>query len=210
MKRFVKKRMAAYIQQMFDVYVFDLKWDEKLYGKEIDVSNEIAKYSEKILNKKTEKERLLDWYNPVDEINPLSAIQSCQKENYWWDIQLRERYKMISIFFIVLVVGIIIAMGVCMDESINVLLRRLAFIAPMIKWLLQTCKLINRDMKRLKKLELGLNSQTASTLRGINDNQQLIFEHRKECFDIPNFFYEHFREKDEEKIRKINVLKTKK
>ncbi len=50
-----EKRMAAFIQQKFDTYVYTMPWNRRIFGDDKNVSSEIAQYSEKILSNNAEK-----------------------------------------------------------------------------------------------------------------------------------------------------------
>lgn len=47
--------MAALIQQKFDIYVYDMPWNKRLFGTDRNVSNEIVSHSYKILLNEEEK-----------------------------------------------------------------------------------------------------------------------------------------------------------
>ena len=53
-----KKILAATIQQEFDLNVFNMEWDRKLYGTHKYLNTEIATASKKILNDEDEKSPL--------------------------------------------------------------------------------------------------------------------------------------------------------
>ena len=57
-----QKKNAADIQQQFDVYVFQMPWDNKLFGKKRDLSYMIADKSKILLSKSGEESKLLNWY----------------------------------------------------------------------------------------------------------------------------------------------------
>ena len=64
-----KKKLAATIQQEFDILVFSMNWDDKLFGSRRDLSFKIATYSKKIITNTEEKESLKNWYRPeVDKL----------------------------------------------------------------------------------------------------------------------------------------------
>lgn len=70
-----KKAIAAEIQQYFDIYVFQIKWSNKLFGKKHDLNNDIAKKYQKLLKNNIEKEKLINWYSNIDSnLNLLEAI----------------------------------------------------------------------------------------------------------------------------------------
>ena len=131
-----KKQLAAFIQQKFDVYVYEMPWDKRIFGRDKNVDHEIATHSKKILSNLQEKKQLKDWYTPVvDKKNTIDGILACQRENLGWDVGLRKRFKFASIALFIILVAAILAMGLWKNERIIELLWRVVFIAPMLKWL---------------------------------------------------------------------------
>lgn len=199
-----QKELAASIQQKFDIYIYTMPWNERIFGKHKNLNNEIASYSNKILLNHKEKESLCDWYTPsVEEKDLNEGILSCQRENVWWDVGLRKRFKRGSIMAIVVLCIAVFIMGICKNESTVRLLWRFAFVAPMLEWLFSTIGKLNKDINDLQELDDRINSDEAKTMEDLQDIQKLIFDHRKNCFAIPNFFYKLFKNNDEDKAHRV-------
>lgn len=199
-----KKELAATIQQHFDTYVYHMPWNDKLFGKKKNLNNEIIEHSKKLFKKKGEKEKLLDWYpESVDTKTLEEGIIVCQRENCWWDAGLRKRYKTFSIVLITGFVLVVIILGIVNNESVIKLLWRSAFIAPMVQWLLETIDSLDEDIDRLSELSDTLNGCGQYQMNELQEIQQMIFEHRKNCQAIPNIVYKLFKNNDEDKARQI-------
>lgn len=199
-----KKKLAAFIQQKFDVYVYNMPWDERIFGKQKNVNQDIVTYSKQIIENSDKKERLYNWYTPtVDNRDLLTSILLCQRENLSWDVGLRKRYRLSSIIMIVFLCSLVIVMGLWQNESIAMLLWRFAFIVPMFEWLFDTVKTLNKDMERLKELDEIINNDVSKTMDELQDIQKMIFEHRKECYAIPNVIYQIFKDNDEDAARRV-------
>lgn len=199
-----KKKLAAYIQQKFDVYVYNMPWNERIFGKDKNVNQDIVTYSKHIMENDGEKKRLHNWYTPaVDNKELLTGILLCQRENFWWDVGLRKRYRLVSVIMIVLLCSFVLAMGLWKNESVAMLLWRLAFIVPMLEWLFDTVKTLNKDMERLIELDEIVNNDLTKTMDELQDIQRTILEHRKECYAIPNFIYQIFKDNDEDTARRV-------
>jgi hypothetical protein len=199
-----KKKLAAFIQQKFDVYVYNMPWDERIFGKQKNVNQDIVTYSKQIIENSDKKERLYNWYTPtVDNRDLLTSILLCQRENLSWDVGLRKRYRLSSIIMIVFLCSLVIVMGLWQNESIAMLLWRFAFIVPMLEWLFDTVKTLNKDMERLKELDEIINNDVSKTMDELQDIQKMIFEHRKECYAIPNVIYQIFKDNDEDAARRV-------
>lgn len=199
-----KKKLAAYIQQKFDVYVYNMPWNERIFGKDKNVNQDIVTYSKHIMENDGEKKRLNNWYTPaVDNKELLTGILLCQRENFRWDVGLRKRYRLVSVIMIVLLCSFVLAMGLWKNESVAMLLWRLAFIVPMLEWLFDTVKTLNKDMERSIELDDIINNDVPKTIDELQDIQKMIFEHRKECYVIPNFIYQIFKDNDEDTARRV-------
>lgn len=199
-----EKRMAAFIQQKFDTYVYTMPWNRRIFGDDKNESSEIAQYSEKILSNNAEKEKLKNWYTVEADRKPLNeGILVCQRENFTWDAGLRKRFRRLSIGVVVLLSGVVLIMGVILNESVIELLCRIAFWAPMLQWLFETVKMLNDDLENLNELDVAINSKEEKSMEDLQDIQKLIYEHRKGCLTIPNFFYGYFKDNDEDRAHRM-------
>lgn len=195
-----KKQLAAFIQQKFDVYVYEMPLDKRIFGKDKNVDHEIATHSKKILSNPQEKKQLKDWYTPgVDKKNIIDGILACQRENLGWDVGLRKRFKFVIITLIIILFAVILAMGLWKNERIIELLCRVVFIAPMLKWLLDTIKKLNKDVSTLQELDNDINNNETKTMQDLQDIQKVIFQHRKGCYAIPECIYNIFKDNDEDR-----------
>ena len=168
------------------------------------MNSEIAQYSEKILSNNAEKEKLKNWYTVEADRKPLNeGILVCQRENFTWDAGLRKRFRRLSIGVVVLLSGAVLIMGVFLNESVIELLCRIAFLAPMLQWLFETVKMLNDDLENLNELDVAINSKEEKSMEDLQDIQKLIYEHRKGCLTIPNFFYGYFKDNDEDRAHRM-------
>lgn len=198
------KVLAATIQQQFDVYVYNMQWNNKMFGKKTNMDSEIAEYSKKLFDKCGEREKLFDWYPPsVDSKSIEEGIMICQRENCWWDVGLRKRYKYSSVALIIILSVIVLAIGIAKNESIVKVLWWVAFIAPMYQWLIGTIDSLNEDIERLQELSDAVNGCDTYSMEDFQEIQKMIFEHRKNCLAIPNMVYEIFKDNYEDKAYRI-------
>lgn len=93
----------------------------------------------------------------------------------------------------------ILAIGLCKNERIIELLLRLTFFMPMLKWLLNTVKKLNKDISTLQELDGDINSNEIKTMKDLQDIQKVIFQHRKGCYTVPECIYNIFKDNDEDK-----------
>ena len=202
-----KKESAAQIQQHFDTYVYQMPWDNKLFGGKKDVTHEVAEKSQKLLKKSGEREKLVNWYTPVAGTVELEkGIAMCQKENWNWDVALRKRFRLLSFIIIALLTILVFAIGVIRNESVPTLLCRIAFITPMLQWLFETVKQLNADIKNLIELDDLSNSDNSLNMDCLQEIQNKIYIHRKSCFPIPNLIYKIFKNNDEDVAHRTALM----
>lgn len=203
-----KKEMAASIQQKFDIYVYQMPWNDRLFGKNKNLNNEIARHSKKILSDAEQKSPLNDWYtSAVDEKELNQGILACQKENHWWDVGLRKRYRCACVLATIVLVVVVFGMGIVRNEDIAKLVWRIAFVGPMIEWFRDTVKQLNADIENLQEIDEMVNDSAPKTMDDLQDIQKRIYEHRKGCFTIPNFFYQIFKKNDEDEAHRAASMR---
>ena len=202
------KKLAAFIQQKFDIYVYDMKWDKHLFGKNKNVDDDIVEYSNKIINTPAERESLTNWYVSSVDNKPLNkAILICQRENFSWDCGLRKRAKYFYTILILVLIFIVFIIGIINNEVVNKLLERIVFIIPMLRWLFTICQDLTNDITRLKDIDVKINSNNDKNIEDLKEIQRDIFEHRKNCYTIPNWLYKFFKNNEEDKQHRLANMK---
>lgn len=202
-----KKSLAASIQLAFDVYVFSMPWDKKLFGKRKNYNADIAEKSKKILNDEKQRNALKDWYTPIaDQMALEKGILACQKENYNWDGGLRKRYRGLAVVLIAVLVGIIFIIGIVKNEPTQELITRFIFILPMARWLVGIINGLNDDFERLKELDIEFSLTRNRSMSELQMIQKYITEHRKSAVKIPNAIYKLFKDNDEDREHRIATM----
>ena len=69
-----KRDLAASIQQEFDIDVFQMPWDNKLFGAQKDLNCEIVEKSTKILRNKGQSDKLKNWYTSAVDLISIVAL----------------------------------------------------------------------------------------------------------------------------------------
>lgn len=198
-----RKKLAATIQQEFDIHVFSMKWDRKLFGRRENLSSEIASASKRILANDDKRNALYDWYRKEADDLPLEAgIAACQKENFSWDAGLRKRYCIFLCGLLALIVGIQLVIGISKSEPIQEYLLRLLAVSSVLKWIIKTLAGINDDLKRMEPIERSVYSTEKKTMEELEFAQKDIFENRKAATKIPDWFYSVFKNNDEDRERR--------
>ena len=199
-----KKELAAYIQQKFDVYVYKMPWDKRLFGEEKNVNREIDKYSRSILSDEREKKLLENWYTePNTKKTILEGILGCQRENDSWDYELRQRARSFGIGAAIMMIILVFAIGVFNQDPKDLLFERVALIIPIVAWLSELVRILDEDIKRLKEVEIKINTGESKSMDELQEIQRDIYLHRKDAYIIPDQLYNLFKKKDEEREKRI-------
>lgn len=201
------KCLAATIQQKFDTYVYSMPWDRRIFGDDKNLNAKVTQYSKKILSKEAKHSALENWYtSAVDEKPIKEGILACQRENYTWDVGLRKRFRLFSKASASILCICVFAVGVCDRESVSELIYRIAFVIPVIRWMLDAVKKLNDDIENMSRLDAVINSSKKKSMEDLQDVQKMLFDHRKSCFLIPDFFYNLFKDNDEDLAHRTAMM----
>ncbi|MDZ5585148.1 S-4TM family putative pore-forming effector [Enterococcus cecorum] len=202
-----KKEMAAEIQQHFDLHVYQMTWDNKLFGLQRNVTHVVAEKAKLLLKNPKEHERLTNWYTTVaGTVDLKKGILMCQKENYNWDVNLRKRFRSLSVIVIIILTILVFLIGIVKNETVVMLLCRFAFIIPIFQWLFETVKQLNKDIKNLEELDGLISSSEPINMDKLQEIQSKIYIHRKSCYTIPNKFYDRYKNNDEDVAHRTALL----
>ena len=176
-----------------------MPWNKYLFEKDRNVSGIVAEKSEKILRDESEKSKLMNWYMVADNIGLNKGILACQRENISWDIGLRRRYKVASLGGISIMIMIVFASSlICQGDVFG----ELFFVMPLLQWGYDTVEVLNRDIERLNKLDEMVNLSEEKTMIDLQIIQREICLHRESSYAIPDFFYNWFKNNDEDRARR--------
>lgn len=199
-----KKELAAYIQLKFDVYVYQMPWNRYFFGDNKNIDCDIAEHSKNILADEKGKLDLMNWYTlPIATKPIIDGILSCQRENFYWDYKLRDRTKFFGNCIVVLLLLLIFGVGLWNHEEIIQVFQRIVYVLPLFKWAYDLNTNLERDMERLKKIDGKINLNVPKGMYILQDIQRELTEHRKLCYTIPDFIYEHYKDNDEDKAHRI-------
>ena len=197
----ILRRTAAEIQQHFDLYVYQMEWSTLLFGKKQDVTDLVAEKSAAL--SKEERKKLRNWYE-LDEKKHSNEeeIPVCQLENIKWDGNLRKRYKVWNCIIIGIISIGILLLGIIKEETVPMLLGRIWIIAPLLKWLWDVVQQLDFNIKSLEDLDSRMGMLGNPNMYDLQMIQNMIYEHRKTCLKIPDWFYNLFKDKDQEKAKR--------
>ena len=195
------KQEAARIQEDFDCFVLDIPWPEHRGAERPtqDRVNELARKGSKLV---AVKEALDNWYGSENiPADPLAARLHCQRANCRWDGRLRKEW--IGFVSCVTVVLGGVALGVAALNGVSLLEVILAVAAGLrlFAWILIEQGAQSAAKKRMESLH-GYLSRAGTqagliTLCDVRLVQAAIFDHRRACPTVPDWFYRFRRKKHE-------------
>ncbi|MBP3710273.1 MAG: hypothetical protein J6I73_07730 [Treponema sp.] len=186
---------AAKIQQYFDATCYNTVSEQTLFTlNSIFVHSELAELIADI--KESELPDLKNWYSDYSNLSPKKQILFSQNENINWDSKLRTFYKRSIIVFSVLMIAGIIIYGVISNIPFNNWITVVSFVLVILDCDINSILKLNDDIGRLikladiqKKIEKQIENNCFSFYEKIIELQNYIYEHRKNCFLIPDFIY---------------------
>lgn len=202
-----KRELAAAIQQEFDIDVYQMPWNDKLFGKRKNLNAEIAEASKKIIENTKEKQKLYNWYTPeVDRLSIEEGIAACQKENFNWDAGLRKRYKLFVM--IILATFIMIPICICLvkGQKVQELILKLYSLLPVFVWCANNINGLNEDLKRMIIIDKSIYSVEKKDMSELQTIQKEIYNNRKAIIKIPNWFYDKYKDNDEDREKRTLQL----
>lgn len=187
-----RKEEAAAIQEDFDCFVLDLPWPTHS-GVERPTDDRVRELVG--ISRAPEVDReLVDWYGgdgiPVEAT---AARLHCQAVNCRWDGRLRKEW----IYAVISVVGTLAAVGLFVATLAGVSLLEMALVAAAVlrlaAWLTTELRVQSAARRRMEKLRdfLARTGEQAGSLTSCDIRlvQASIFEHRRHCPMVPDWFY---------------------
>lgn len=199
------KSDGANIQEMFDIYVFQIPRSK--LSKE--VSPEIIyRYLTKYLKRYKKFINLENWYSISEDADKNKQILLCQRQNITWSTdQISKSQSFLSIIaFALLVISII--NGYLNKARVTDWVIMLFVLIPLIKYIIQTHIAISENAKYLEKSK----SEIADGLKMpidtlfVRDIQNLIYQFRLTSVLVPEWFYWFHRDRNEKEAK--NAIKT--
>lgn len=182
---------AATIQEEFDRYVYNLKWDPIVLGEKVSnicIEKMYSKYSNS-----NDISKLHDWYTPtVSQHSERKGILLCQSENLGWDIELRASYMVYVVIFIALFILSLFFFGVSNKATLDDFI--MAYLIPSMP-LLTYFRNVYSEHRRAIKDKTMLRENLSNTLdtqnikrKAVESIQFQILNNRKSNPLIFDFF----------------------
>ena len=196
-----RKQEAAAIQEDFDCFVLDMPWPAHggVEQPTQDMVSELARKGSKLA---AVREGLEDWYGGDDiPADPLAARLHCQRASCRWDSRLRREW----VGFIITVVAVVAAVGLAVAALVGISLLEVVLAAAaglrLLTWLLVEFRAQSIAKRRMERLHAYLSRADPQagqlTLCDVRLVQTAIFEYRRACPTVPDWFY-RFRRKAHE------------
>lgn len=188
-----KQNIAAKIQQYFDASCYNNVSGRTLFILDsIFVQSELANLIADI--DCNELQGLKNWYSDYSCFSPEKQILYSQNENINWDSKLRTFYKRIIIVCSTMVIVGVIIYGIVKNVPFNSWITMISFVLVILDCGINSIWKLAVDIKRLSKLaeiekDVELQIENNSFYEKIIELQNNLYEHRQNCFLIPDFVY---------------------
>lgn len=202
-----KSQQGAKIQEQFDTELFEIPWNEVL------CKNKVNKDIQTDLAKRYKANDLSDWYSKEigSDIPREIAVLLCQRINFSWELNLRKKFVLYLVTVLLVYYGAIIVTSIFVNLG---LLDTLILLAPSISFLIYGVQNVGALKSQSKSKEEYLDLidskiQEYSLNKSIPDNtflrqiQDVIFNQRNFLEKIPDWFYNTFKEDNENRTDEI-------
>lgn len=201
-----KQGEAASIQEEFDCEVLQIP--SSALSKKVP-ADKIVDLAAKYDRLRKPEGDLRNWYpNALGKLPAEIVAAACQRINSRWDDRLRSRYTGFLIALLVAFSMIVIGIGVFLDKAIPaILLSTLLPLLPGFVFLIKQLRENNATIQRLADLAGHSQKRLDSLMAGetppcsSRDVQNEILQHRKTVALIPDWFFQRFREKEEQSMK---------
>ena len=188
-----KKEEAAAIQEDFDCRVLNIPWPDHV-GVAYPTGDRVKVLAKRARRAGVEQKDLANWYRAEDvPVDPLRARLHCQRVNCDWDSRLRGEWMCCVRF----AVGGVVAAGVVVGATVGITLLEVVLgVAASIRLLAWLCVERRAQLtaqKRMKDLHeyLSRTSEAGGPTTVCDSRlvQAAIFEHRRTCPTVPEWYY---------------------
>ena len=136
------------------------------------------------------------------------AIAVCQRESVNWDFKLRNRYRVVNIVALALIIIVPFIVYVGIGLTVHELLFRFIMFLPALRWFSTQSSNLREDLQRSESLERLVCSTDIKTMEQLQFIQRDIYSNRRSLTKIPDWFYNAFLSKDEERERRTVELES--
>ena len=186
------KEEAATIQEDFDCFVLQIPWATHR-GIEVPMEGRIRELSVRAASIAAVTEGLTDWYGrdgiPAD---PIQARVHCQTTNCRWDERLRREWTRSMSIGLILALVLILVSAAITGLSVMDLVLSVSVALRALTWLVVEFRQQSAAKKRTLRLQRYLSAAGQVgpvSMCDVRLAQDAIFEHRRSCPTVPDWFY---------------------
>lgn len=202
------RETAAQVQELFDCEVLELPWNDVFVGQQPE-PEEVVRMSSAYVKDHGSLSELENWYPPITVQLPSHAARLvCQRENLWWDADLRRRYVSHIVLGAIAVLVFLFAMGMAAEFTLaNFLALVFAPFMPMLVLTIRQVRTNGRSIASLDSLRQKCNGAIDSVLNGelkeraaLQASRQIqdrIYSHRRDAALIPDLYYRIYQSSSE-------------
>lgn len=168
-----KIKTAAIIQEQFDKDVLQIKWNPFLIKKSVDNSL-IIEYKKKYLKKFKDYSKLENWYNINDEGIPIEFSRLvCQKENVWWDKEIRSNYNLLMLIIPITIILILLFLNYTIDADLKMFVDEIFYLSPTILFSIEQYSKNKFSIETLEELNDKIQFNIEKAIHGKFNNEEL-------------------------------------
>lgn len=199
------RELAAGIQEAFDCDVLTLAWRCTRIAEQPDAES-VADAAQAYWKGGGQRAELENWYAPAVGQLPLHVARLvCQRQNCWWDAQLRRAYAMWLVVAMIGLLAVMVLLGGALGLTMaQVLLRAIVPSIPLLdlgrrEYRAQVRAAERADaLKRCSKQfwDAALDGQAQERCEADSrELQDAIFGHRGSTQPVPDLLYKRLRER---------------
>ncbi|HFK5746300.1 TPA: S-4TM family putative pore-forming effector [Enterobacter ludwigii] len=207
------KKIAARLQEEFDIRLFRLEWNDVVAGKRPGPHEWVEPADWHL--KKNGSDSLINWYlnYSIDLPSPVMTLL-CQSKNLGWDARLKQ--KISDLLSVILAINgiILLILAIAINPSVAVLFSLVALLAPVYQFYYRYVSENKKSVARADELRLKVESELdkitesgsfdADHLQKLSRNiQDQIFIYRSSGNPVPDRLHRYSRMKDEERYDRI-------
>lgn len=192
-------RRAAYVQELLDVRLFRLGWNDVLAGEQ-PAPQEVSRLSRRFHGREDD---LRDYYEIPDLPYPYDVL-ACQLQNLGWGARVRRRYARAVMAAVLTWIAAGLVVGVV--ERLGALDTLLWWYVPSLGALLtgvdtiRSQRAVAAERERVLSLvraRIAAPGQRPDALRGLaRQVQDVIFQSRLRYTRVPNWFFRRYQSAD--------------
>lgn len=196
-------RRAALLQELLDVRLFQLGWNDVLAGEE-PLPHEVSGLSRRF---RGSEDSLRDYYEIPDLPHPYDVL-ACQQQNLGWGARVRRRYGRAVMTAVLVWIGAGLVVGFVRNLSVSDLLLR--WYVPSYAALLMGVDIFRSQQEVSTERERVLSLVRARILVGAPSGeltrlarqvQDVIFQSRQRHTRVPNWFFRRYQAVDRADFR---------